>query len=59
MKLYAAAVLVQLTSALASDCHFFCPAIYQPVCAVDANGDQRTFGNSCELNIANCDGAAG
>ena len=54
MKLYAAALLLQVTAALAKDCSSVCPAIYKPVCAVDAAGEKRTFSNQCQLNIYTC-----
>lgn len=31
-----------------------CARIYDPVCGVRSKGDEKTFGNPCEFNNANC-----
>lgn len=36
------------------NCPRFCPAFYQPVCAVNGYGQMRTFGSSCLVTVENC-----
>lgn len=36
------------------DCPRFCPALYQPVCAVNGYGQKRNFGSSCLVTVENC-----
>lgn len=31
-----------------------CTENYEPFCAADANGNEQTFGNQCELDSHNC-----
>ena len=38
-----------------AQCQTACPQTYNPVCGVDAAGVGRTFGNSCELALFNCE----
>lgn len=52
-----AAFLVSVESA----CNTFCYQLYSPVCGVRYNSNYyyprlefKTFGNSCQLNVANC-----
>lgn len=35
-------------------CPDVCAQVYKPVCAKDKQGNYRTFGNSCELEVAQC-----
>ena len=35
-------------------CPDACPMVYDPVCAVNASGVWKTFGNACELSVHNC-----
>jgi hypothetical protein len=40
---------------IVNPCPQICPAIYAPVCGKSIiDGSYRTFGNSCELGVANC-----
>ncbi|KAG0267333.1 hypothetical protein BGZ95_002866 [Linnemannia exigua] len=39
----------------ATACPTACPMIYKPVCAKLQSSESRTFGNSCELNVFNCE----
>lgn len=35
------------------DCPGFCPLNFAPVCAKDVKGNLKTFGNQCQLDVAN------
>lgn len=37
-----------------TSCTTFCPANYQPICAMNSNGEKKTFSNECQLNSENC-----
>lgn len=50
-------VLLQVSAGMAKKnpgCDMVCNEIYQPLCAVDPVGRWKTFGNECELQLANC-----
>ncbi|KAG4072906.1 hypothetical protein HA402_006586 [Bradysia odoriphaga] len=36
------------------ECQFGCPDVYDPVCSVDAGGNEKTFSNQCDLDNYNC-----
>lgn len=37
-----------------ASCPTICPANYQPICAMNSNGERKTFSNECQLNTENC-----
>ncbi|KAG9070489.1 hypothetical protein KI688_008025 [Linnemannia hyalina] len=39
-------------------CNKACPYIYKPVCAKLQSGESKTFGNSCEMSVFNCENSA-
>ncbi|KAF9125305.1 hypothetical protein BGW39_007519, partial [Mortierella sp. 14UC] len=39
-------------------CNKACPMIYKPVCAKLLSGETKTFGNTCEMNVFNCENPA-
>lgn len=40
-------------------CDKICPMIYSPICALDQNGEKKTFGNKCALESVSCQEKAG
>lgn len=50
-------ILLEYTVAYEGECNHCnvaCIEIYDPVCTVDADGNEKTWGNSCELESYNC-----
>ncbi|KAF9122473.1 hypothetical protein BGW39_009721 [Mortierella sp. 14UC] len=39
-------------------CNKACPYIYKPVCGKLQSGESKTFSNSCEMNVFNCENPA-
>jgi hypothetical protein len=35
-------------------CHTICTLQYEPICAANAEGTQRTFSNECAMGVENC-----
>ncbi|XP_075223583.1 U-Kazal-Dg21.2-like isoform X2 [Lycorma delicatula] len=43
-----------LSPAESQGCPEYCPAVANPVCAVNSSGRVREFGNSCQTEVYNC-----
>ncbi|XP_075223538.1 vasotab-like [Lycorma delicatula] len=43
-----------LSPAESQECPTICLAVFDPVCAENSSGNQKTFGNTCNLEVFNC-----